>query len=172
MLYLTISLLLRTIYGAAPGLRSICDDLLSIEGLLGVPHGGRVFACPFIKSCNRNFQCLAEFCEGVFDTHRRLGKDTAHYQPASFKLSQALREHLLRYTRHTPLQHVEARLSVVVTQCVEDKQIPLPGNLIQQYSIHSHTHTDRFAHVVTFVLPSVFQVRIHTRYIRDTLWKR
>ena len=53
---------------------------------------GRVFACPFIKSCNRSFQCLAEFYEGVFDAHRRLGKDTPHYRPTSFKLSQALRE--------------------------------------------------------------------------------
>jgi hypothetical protein len=128
MLYITISLLLRTMYGAAPGLRSICGDILSIEGLLGVAHSGRVFTCPFIKSCNRSFQRLAEFCEGVFDTHRRLGKDTPHYQPTSFKLSQALREHLLRDTRHTPLQDVEARPSLVVTQCVEDKQIPLPAS--------------------------------------------
>ena len=80
---------------------------------------GKVFASPFIKSCNRSFQCLAEFYVGVFDTHRRLGKDTPHYQPTSFKLSQALREHLLRYARHTSLQDVEARPALVVTQCVE-----------------------------------------------------
>jgi hypothetical protein len=37
----------------------------------------------------------------VFDTHRRLGKDKTPHQATSFKLSQALREHLLRYTRGT-----------------------------------------------------------------------
>src|SRR5580704_17709358 len=78
-------------------------DLLSIEGLLGVQHSGRVLSCPLTKSCNRSVQRLAEFREGVFDTHRRLGKDKTRHQAASFKLSQALREHLLRYTRHTSL---------------------------------------------------------------------
>jgi rhodanese-related sulfurtransferase len=62
MLCITISLLVPAKYGAAPGLRSICGDFLSIEGHLGVPHGGRVFTCPFIKSCNRSLQRLAEFC--------------------------------------------------------------------------------------------------------------
>jgi hypothetical protein len=84
-------------------------DLLSIEGFLGVQHSGRMFTCPLIKSRNRTFQRLAEFGEGVFDTHRRLRKKKPH-QATSFKLSQALREHLLRYTRHTPLQHVKRAL--------------------------------------------------------------
>jgi hypothetical protein len=165
------ALLVDWCYGAATGLRSIVGDLLSIEGLLGVPHSGRVFTCPLTKSCNRSVQRLAEFCEGVFDTHRRLGEDKTRHQATSFQLSQALCEHLLRYTRHTPLQHVEARRSLVVTQCAENEQIPLPGNLIQQYSIYATTYADRFAHVVTSVSPSVQQVRIHTRYIADTFWK-
>ena len=82
-----------------------------------------------------------------------------------FELSQTLRKHFLRAARYTTLQHIDACSTLIITQCTQNKQIPLTSNLVQQYPIHANTDIDSFAQSVTSIPPSALQVRIYTNYI-------